>query len=312
MSGKCEEQERSPLNICRSPVMKTQTNAVTQNSYEASPLQSDAFALSLKGLSDCKKRKITAPSPLENEKWKQSKLDSYYYGQPSLPNSSVTSPLSISSGASPPNGSVSCNSKFSPPPRKRMSFCDPCCGGRRQSPKNLNTFDVLKSTQLPYFAPAAAYPWYAQMLVAASRDAKLNPDSSPHVCHWVSAGTGNCGRRFSTSEELLVHLQTHALASGDPERVGFIMNNLQKFSAPYAAYLSHRAAAIAAVPPSSTVGEATLSKSRSPAERYPFKGNMLSQLPNLPSLPIAAGVGPFYSPYAFYGQRLGAAGFNYL
>jgi hypothetical protein len=35
----------------------------------------------------------------------------------------------------------------------------------------------------------------------------------PLVCNWVSSGNEHCGKRFSTSEELLQHLRTHTTSS---------------------------------------------------------------------------------------------------
>uniref|UniRef100_H2YPR3 C2H2-type domain-containing protein n=1 Tax=Ciona savignyi TaxID=51511 RepID=H2YPR3_CIOSA len=131
-------------------------------------------------------------------------------------------------------------------------------------------------------------------------------DPTPHVCNWVNVGSGNCGKRFATADELFTHLRTHALSS--TPATGYMMGGFDKLPNPYATYLSQQAAALAAVTPSTNL----LSRSHSPLSRYhPYKTHTLgSQLPTMPSLPIPAGVGPYCSPFALYGQRLGAFPYN--
>lgn len=103
----------------------------------------------------------------------------------------------------------------------------------------------------------------------------------PYVCNWI-AGESYCGKRFGTSEELLQHLRSHT-AEGTPP------------------------------------GSSPLSPGFPVLGRYP--GAPLSPLSAArfhpyakPGLPLGspygfgpAALGPYYSPYALYGQRLGAA-----
>ena len=141
-------------------------------------------------------------------------------------------------------------------------------------------------------------------------------ETSPHVCNWVNAETGSCGKRFATGEELFNHLRTHAIAAPSTNSTNYFLNGLEKMAtSPYAAYLSQQALAAISPTASNPVSSNFLSRSHSPLSRFhSYKtSNMLSQLSGLPSLPIAAGMGPYCSPYSVYGQRLGAAasGFSY-
>ncbi|XP_077295774.1 zinc finger protein no ocelli [Arctopsyche grandis] len=102
----------------------------------------------------------------------------------------------------------------------------------------------------------------------------------PYVCNWI-AGESYCGKRFGTSEELLQHLRSHTAEGGAP-------------------------------------GSSPLSPGFPVLGRYP--GAPLSPLSAArfhpyakPGLPLGSpygfspALGPYYSPYALYGQRLGAA-----
>lgn len=140
------------------------------------------------------------------------------------------------------------------------------------------------------------------------------PLVTPYVCNWVQ-GNEYCGKRFSSSEELLQHLRSHtstaeaalvspfnaAAAAGIPlSALGFPLGGLFGCPSLSPGLLS---------PPS-------YPRSLSPntllaAARYhPYKHPSLSILPGS-STPILSGAFPslaaYYSPYAFYGQRLGAA-----
>lgn len=94
----------------------------------------------------------------------------------------------------------------------------------------------------------------------------------PYVCNWISGET-YCGKRFGTSDELLQHLRTHTTSTD-------LLNPLRYPNPPLS----------------------PLSASR----YHPYSK------PGLPGLasPFSAfnpTLGPYYSPYALYGQRIGAA-----
>lgn len=129
-----------------------------------------------------------------------------------------------------------------------------------------------------------------------------------HVCNWM-IGNDYCGKRFNSPEELLQHLRTHT--SGGESALSV-----------YGALgLSIPPTDIAGVPGYSSTGAnispgtlrrlyptsvSPLSASSLSSRYHPYK----SALPNLPSgmphQPLSS-LGPYYSPYALYGQRIGSA-----
>ncbi|XP_015274088.1 PREDICTED: zinc finger protein 703 [Gekko japonicus] len=131
----------------------------------------------------------------------------------------------------------------------------------------------------------------------------LQNDALPHICNWVSA-SGPCDKRFSTSEELLAHLRTHTTLPG-----------AEKLLAGYpASGLSSAASCHLHLPPTAPGSPSSLPGSlslRSPhtlgLNRYHPYGK--SHLPTAGALPVPSlpAAGPYYSPYALYGQRLTSA-----
>ncbi|XP_041970674.1 zinc finger protein Elbow-like [Aricia agestis] len=104
-------------------------------------------------------------------------------------------------------------------PGSDLGICrDPYCTGCSLSshllksavcPAGCSQCDHAKTPfQLPTGHPAAAAYAHAQLaaLAAASQ--------LPFVCSWMAGDSAYCGKRFSTSEELLQHLRSHT-ASGE-------------------------------------------------------------------------------------------------
>lgn len=137
----------------------------------------------------------------------------------------------------------------------------------------------------------------------------------PYVCNWI-AGDTYCGKRFSTSEELLQHLRTHTNLSASENATLPLLNS--SLSLPSGVnlggcHLHYSMAPSLTSPaglhrtyPTSLSPVSTLSASR----YHPYKPPM----PSLPGAPLSPfpphpgyGAAPYFSPYAMYGQRLGAA-----
>ncbi|XP_011698604.1 PREDICTED: zinc finger protein Noc [Wasmannia auropunctata] len=125
----------------------------------------------------------------------------------------------------------------------------------------------------------------------------------PYVCNWI-AGESYCGKRFSTSEELLQHLRSHtSLTGGD-------------HAAASAAALLGNPHPHPLLSPSTTLHRASGGTYPAPSlsplgTRYhPYGKPPTGPLPaSLAASPYSAfnALGPYYSPYAVYGQRIGAA-----
>ncbi|KAF4105566.1 zinc finger protein 503 [Onychostoma macrolepis] len=134
----------------------------------------------------------------------------------------------------------------------------------------------------------------------------LPNDPLPHVCNWVSAN-GPCDKRFSSSEELLNHLRTHTAFTGSDKLISGYPSSSSLASAAAAAMACHMH-----MPPSGAPGSPGTLALRSPhhalglSSRYhPYSKSPLPN-PGAP-VPVPAATGPYYSPYALYGQRLTTA-----
>ncbi|CAM4727570.1 hypothetical protein PO909_019143 [Leuciscus waleckii] len=134
----------------------------------------------------------------------------------------------------------------------------------------------------------------------------LPNDPLPHVCNWVSAN-GPCDKRFSSSEELLNHLRTHTAFTGTEKFISGYPSSSSLANAAAAAMACHMH-----MPPSGAPGSPGTLTLRSPhhalglSSRYhPYSKSPLPT-PGAP-VPVPAATGPYYSPYALYGQRLTTA-----
>ena len=135
----------------------------------------------------------------------------------------------------------------------------------------------------------------------------------PYVCNWM-AGSDYCGKRFANSEELLQHLRTHT-SSSEAALAG--LSAFPSLGLPSAAALAAAGCHSHLNPPPSLSPNSlrqAYPRSLSPntllaASRYhPYKH--LSSLPPTGSLApsgLPSALSAYYSPYALYGQRIGAA-----
>lgn len=159
----------------------------------------------------------------------------------------------------------------------------------------------------------SSYPGLTSSLYAHSLLSGVSGHSAgmPYVCNWVS-GSDYCGKRYSTSEELLQHLRTHTSSSDTASSL-----------ASYAALGLPPPLGLSGYPHGPLPAHGGLSPN-SLRRAYPTIPSPLSSVLNgsryhpykspLPSAPTAlqpgqplSSLGPYYSPYTLYGQRVGAA-----
>lgn len=117
----------------------------------------------------------------------------------------------------------------------------------------------------------------------------------PYVCNWI-AGETYCGKRFVTSEELLQHLRTHTSGSDGASVATSTASSLLNPHSLFSSAALHRYPN----PPLSP-----LSAARYHPYAKPTLPTSLGASPYSAFNPTA--LGPYYSPYSMYGQRLGAA-----
>lgn len=131
----------------------------------------------------------------------------------------------------------------------------------------------------------------------------------PYVCNWIAGDAAYCGKRFSTSDELLQHLRSHTSVTGgaaaDPSGTA-----LSLLSPPVGLPAAHPLfARTYPTPPLSPLATARYHPYGKPS---PLLAPSLSSLalPLPPPHPhTAPALPPYFSPYSLYAAppRLGAA-----
>ncbi|XP_076666522.1 zinc finger protein Elbow [Andrena cerasifolii] len=157
-------------------------------------------------------------------------------------------------------------------------------------------------TGTPYGALGVAAYAHAQLaaLAAASQ--------LPYVCNWIAGDTAYCGKRFSTSDELLQHLRSHTSVSTsgatDPSAAALSLLSPSVGLPPTHPLFSRTYP----TPPLSPLATARYHPYGKPSPLLPPSLSSLG-LPLPPPHPhTPAGLPPYFSPYSLYGApRLGAA-----
>ncbi|XP_076326097.1 zinc finger protein Noc-like isoform X2 [Tachypleus tridentatus] len=120
----------------------------------------------------------------------------------------------------------------------------------------------------------------------------------PNVCSWMT-GDSFCGKRFSSSEGLLQHLRTHTSFS--------VVDSASSLSL-FPTSLSGPCHIHYSSPTTPTSVRLSYPSSVSPINNryHPYKPS----LPTIPGIPLSqvpySGLGLYYPPYSFYGQRIGS------
>lgn len=143
------------------------------------------------------------------------------------------------------------------------------------------------------------------------------PRPSGNVCNWI-AGDTHCGKRFSSSEELLQHLRTHTSSNAESATsVPSLISPIGSSLAAAAAGCHMHYTTAGTVPPSTMTTTAGLRRtyptSLSPlSNRYhPYKpavipglGAIPPTVPSLPNLHNSSALNMYY-PYGFFTGRIG-------
>ena len=223
----------------------------------------------------------------------------------------------------------------SPPPSKHKltsqrseSCCVLCLRFHSPNVTCANKTSKVNTLQSPIssLTPSSSYSMYAAAMMAAAANrykAETTAPSLPHACNWVSRETGSCGKRFASTEELLVHLRSHAVSDTssalNSNQQQPNMAKMQKlFMNPYSTYLGqHHANSLAALASTSSHSRLTFSMMPSATPTNPL--SPLSQMQVLknatslsnplcgpPAFPLAPGISPYLSPFSIFNQRPGA------
>lgn len=172
-----------------------------------------------------------------------------------------------------------------------------------------SSFNPYSSSLLPGQSTLNSYP-LSSLYPPGSL---THPHSGlPLVCNWVSSGNEHCGKRFSTSEELLQHLRTHTTSTDHLslaaayERYGLPPPGILPLSGLHGHSLSSGSLSPNSLRRSYPTSLSPLSSLMGSSRYHPYK-SLMNPSAALPSNQPLPQVGPYLSPYSLYGQRIGAA-----
>lgn len=144
------------------------------------------------------------------------------------------------------------------------------------------------------YSIAMAMALSQQGVAAASSNLSYAQMNRPYVCNWI-VGESYCGKRFGNSEELLQHLRSHT-ADGTVTSTATSQPSMLNPLSPLFSTAGLRSAY-----PSAPLSP--LSANRF----HPYSKGIPAGMTASPYGAFNPALGPFYAPYAMYGQRLGAA-----
>lgn len=149
---------------------------------------------------------------------------------------------------------------------------------------------------------AAAYA-HAQLAALATAS------HLPYVCNWIAGDTAYCGKRFSSSEELLQHLRSHTSVSSDQSAAAAAAAATLSFLTPAGLPANHPLfSRTYPTPPLSPLATARYHPYGKASALFPTSLSSLGFAMPASSHPHPATLPPYFSPYSLYGgPRLGAA-----
>lgn len=111
--------------------------------------------------------------------------------------------------------------------------CPPSCTQCEQAKAALSTLPGLASVPPSSLVPASSLLPTSPSLytpVSSASSQLLGGAPRPYVCNWI-AGDAYCGKRFSSSEELLSHLRSHTTVTSDASALSLLSNPLHAHAA---------------------------------------------------------------------------------
>lgn len=142
--------------------------------------------------------------------------------------------------------------------------------------------------------PVAAAAYAHAQLAALAAASQL-----PYICNWIASDASYCGKRFSSSEELLQHLRNHTSPTSVSE-ANATLSMLNSTNLPPTHPLLHRTYP---TPPLSPLATARYHPYNKPSLLPPSLGSSA-----LAGFPLGhPGLSPYLSPYSLYGPRLSSS-----
>lgn len=181
-----------------------------------------------------------------------------------------------------------------------------------------SSLSMLPQFSLPSSLPSmpsalSSYPGLTSSLYAHSFFGGVSAHSQgmPYMCSWMS-GTDYCGKRYSTSEELLQHLRTHTSSSDAASSLASyaalgLPPPLGLSGYPHGPLPAHGGLSPNSLRRAYPTIPSPLSNVLNGSRYHPYKSALQSNPSALqPGQPLS-GLAQYYSPYSLYGQRIGAA-----
>lgn len=176
---------------------------------------------------------------------------------------------------------------------------DPYCTGCQYSAHNQQ---MMMGAPCPSGCTQCEHQKYGLAMAMSSLPAG-HPYSQlgrPYICNWI-AGDSYCGKRYTTSEELLQHLRSHTSSLSDPAAAAAALAQSQQQAMMHPLGSLFGASALHRAYPTPPLSPLSMSR----YHPYAKPGSIPTTIANSPYATFNPAMNPYYSPYAMYGQRIG-------
>lgn len=301
-SRKSSSYQRQPINLEKNASPVTVNQRASATSKESSAADNAAYS-SPKSSDSSKESAINYSKALSSA---TSTLSPFFgsYGAPQLPYpmdlmaaSALMSPHHPMFKAASMNPYLHYANRMKLPTSGAESCRDPFCNGC-----SLTSHPVGKCAtgcsqcEMPSQTtpPKSSYAHQMSAFAHAQLAALAAASQMPYICNWIGSDANYCGKRFSTSDDLLTHLRTHTASM--PES----MLNPATAGLPPTHPLFQRTYP---TPPLSPMSSNRYHPYSKPSLLPPTIPPSLAGLPGIPHPSLS----PFFPPYSLYGPRLGTS-----